>query len=195
MFAPRIAGTTAHLARTGLAYQQSPSHLARQAIGAARSSTGFHLQFIKPLSSDARSELKADLCSKPIEKSACSLRPTRLLSSTPYNPLGSPILNQTRFFSSSTLRSLRETYFRRPDGRSNSTGNGGSGGGGGRGRGWFDNFRRRLDALPPMYVVYGIIGTNVAIFLLWQYAQASWVSRAERMNRNLYSRCGDESGR
>lgn len=28
-----------------------------------------------------------------------------------------------------------------------------------------------------MRVVYGLIGINVGVFLLWQYALTSWVSR------------------
>lgn len=82
-----------------------------------------------------------------------------------------------RSFSSSPLAFLRESYFRRP-GNAPTTYGGGGGGGGGRGgsSGW-TRFKRRLDGIPPMTVVYSIIGVNVGIFLLWQYANTSWVSR------------------
>lgn len=40
----------------------------------------------------------------------------------------------------------------------------------------FSSFRRRFDRIPPDYIVYGIIAINIGIFLLWQYATASWVS-------------------
>ena len=75
-----------------------------------------------------------------------------------------------RSLSTSRLLSLRESYFQRPPSKTRS----GYGGRGGGGQSWWQNFRRRLDNLPPMYVVYGLIGINVAIYGLWQYAQTSW---------------------
>jgi hypothetical protein len=86
---------------------------------------------------------------------------TSLFAGQPNQPM--------RSFSTSRLLSLRESYFQRPV-KSRSAYSSGGGGG----QSWWRNFRRRLDNLPPMYVVYGLIGINVAIYGLWQYAQTSW---------------------
>ena len=91
------------------------------------------------------------------------------LSTTAATPLKLS-LQSSRFLSTTRLLSLRESYFQRPLSKTRS----GYGGRGGGGRSWWQNFRRRLDNLPPMYVVYGLIGINVAIYGLWQYAQTSW---------------------
>lgn len=52
-----------------------------------------------------------------------------------------------------------------------------SSGNGGRrsGSSWWTNFKDRLDGIPPMRVVYGLIAINVGVFLVWQYAMTSWV--------------------
>lgn len=101
------------------------------------------------------------LAQKPISLASS---PARTLSVT--RPSSQPL----RLFTTSRMLSLRESYFQRPVTKSKS----GYGNGGGGGQSWWRNFRRRLDNLPPMYVVYGLIGINVAIYGLWQYAQTSW---------------------
>ncbi|WVQ78442.1 hypothetical protein IAT38_000528 [Cryptococcus sp. DSM 104549] len=77
-----------------------------------------------------------------------------------------------RPFTSSALSSIRNTYFQK--GNRNGYGYGG-GGGGGRGGGpeWFRNIKYRLDSIPTMRLVYGLIAANVGVFLLWQYALSS----------------------
>ncbi|KAI5450477.1 hypothetical protein NCC49_003098 [Naganishia albida] len=89
---------------------------------------------------------------------------------TPQSPAATA-KSDSRSFSTSRLLALRESYFQRPASRSRNVY--GRGGGGNSGS-WWQNFRRRLDSLPPMYVVYGLIGVNVAIYGLWQYANTSW---------------------
>lgn len=91
-----------------------------------------------------------------------------------------PASTSRRTFSTTRLLALRESYFQRPLSKTRinqASGYGlgfGRGGGSGGGNSWFRRFRRRLDSLPPMYVVYGLIGLNVAIYGLWQYAHTSW---------------------
>ncbi|OXC86251.1 hypothetical protein C344_01428 [Cryptococcus neoformans AD1-7a] len=77
-----------------------------------------------------------------------------------------------RSFNSSTKSLIKSTYFPR-GGRS--SGNGyGYGGGGPQGPwAWFTRLRRRIDRIPTMTLVYGLIGINGAVFLLWQYALSS----------------------
>ncbi len=48
------------------------------------------------------------------------------------------------------------------------------------------SFRQRFDRIPPNYIVYGIIGINVLIFLLWQYATASWVDMEALSDMSAY---------
>lgn len=93
---------------------------------------------------------------------AASMRPRALITTSKH---------VSRPFSTSRLLALRESYFQRPVSKTRS---GFSRGGGGNGGSWWRNFRRRLDSLPPMYVVYGLIGINVGIYSLWQYAHTSW---------------------
>ncbi|KAG7529012.1 hypothetical protein FFLO_05835 [Filobasidium floriforme] len=168
MFAPRISNISGQVARTGLG---STSRLARTASASPR--------FLEPFASYSSSTTwSVSGPSSPLLSYANSTRlPNKRLSigyleryST--KSAGSKsILGQITAFSTSTRQALRESYFRRPNGRSNSSG---GGSGRGSGPGWFENLRRRIDRLPPMYVIYGIIGANVGIFLVWQYAQASW---------------------
>jgi len=185
MFASRMSGATAQIVGGTFIARQSSTHIARLAIGSSRSSLGFSFRCLSESYPKGREKLDVPLAARTGLNSnkSSSLPLSSSLVPGQSSPFGapaststSPILAQTRFFSSSTLRSLRESYFRRPNGRSSSSGYGRGGPGGGGGPGWFGNFRRRLDALNPMWVVYGLIGTNVAIFLVWQYAQASWVS-------------------
>ncbi|KAK8869521.1 hypothetical protein IAR55_000087 [Kwoniella newhampshirensis] len=75
-----------------------------------------------------------------------------------------------RAFSTSRRTLIRSTYF--PRGSSS----GGGGGYGGGQQGWFTRLRRRMDRVPTMTLVYGLIGLNGAVFLLWQYA----ISNAQR---------------
>ena len=184
MFASRMSGATAQIVGGTFIARQSSTHIAPLAIGSSRSSLGFSFRCLSESYPKGREKLDVPLAARTGLNSnkSSSLPLSSSLVPGQSSPFGaaststSPILAQTRFFSSSTLRSLRESYFRRPNGRSSSSGYGRGGPGGGGGPGWFGNFRRRLDALNPMWVVYGLIGTNVAIFLVWQYAQASWVS-------------------
>ncbi|KAG9045021.1 hypothetical protein FS837_007155 [Tulasnella sp. UAMH 9824] len=71
-------------------------------------------------------------------------------------------------FTRNTLAQMRSSYY----------GGGSRGGGGyysgGRGNGFFNNFRRRINGIPPDMVFYGIMGINGAVFALWWYASESW---------------------
>lgn len=107
-----------------------------------------------------------------------------LLTSSPFTARSSPLpqspplssLLTKRSFTSSTNSLIRSTYFPR-GGRSGGNGYG-SGGGGPQGPwAWFTRLRRRIDRIPTMTLVYGLIGINGAVFLLWQYALSSAVSR------------------
>jgi hypothetical protein len=171
MFAPRIVGLSGQVARTGL--RGSASRLARTASASPR-----FLESFASYSSRTNWPVPgpSSLSRSFASGSESSTRPLSIghLERYPVNPAGTKsILGQITAFSTSTRQALRESYFRRPNGRSSSNG---GGSGRGSGPGWFENLRRRIDRLPPMYVIYGIIGANVGIFLVWQYAQASWVS-------------------
>jgi hypothetical protein len=171
MFAPRIVGLSGQVARNG--FGGSASRLARTACASPRfleSFASYSSRTNWPVPGPSSSSQPYLSGSKP------STRPLSIghLDRYSVNPAGSrSILGQITAFSTSTRQALRESYFRRPNGRSSSSG---GGSGRGSGPGWFENLRRRIDRLPPMYVIYGIIGANVGIFLVWQYAQASWVS-------------------
>ncbi|RSH93830.1 hypothetical protein EHS25_006479 [Saitozyma podzolica] len=95
----------------------------------------------------------------------------RFLSSSPRIPhplhRSFPGVGLRSFWTSRTM-SVRQTYF--PKGSGYGYGGDPRGGGGS----WWSNFRRRIDRLPEIYVIYGLIGINVAVFLLWQYAVQSW---------------------
>ncbi|WVW82711.1 hypothetical protein I302_104722 [Kwoniella bestiolae CBS 10118] len=71
-----------------------------------------------------------------------------------------------RSFGSSARGLIRSSYF--PKG-----GNGGYSYGGGGGGNWFNRLRSRIDRIPTMTLVYGLIGLNGGVFLLWQYAISS----------------------
>jgi hypothetical protein len=179
MFAPRVVGLSVQVARTGL---RSTSRVVRAASISPRIVP--HQTGLQPFanyssvaiwpasgpSSSSRSHT-SDTASPTALLSIGHLERHSLKSATP----ATSILGQIAAFSSSTRQALRESYFRRPNGRSSSSGSG-PGGSGRGGPGWFQDLRRRIDRLPPMYVIYGIIGANIGIFLVWQYAQASWVS-------------------
>ncbi|WVQ99023.1 hypothetical protein IAU59_006155 [Kwoniella sp. CBS 9459] len=82
-----------------------------------------------------------------------------------------PILSSAailrRAFSSSSKGLIRSTYFPRG-------GNGGGGGyGGGGGGNWYYRLRGRIDRIPTMTLIYGLIGVNAGVFFLWQYALSS----------------------
>lgn len=47
---------------------------------------------------------------------------------------------------------------------------------GGQGQGWGRRMWKWLNTIRPERMVYGIMGINIAVYLLWQYAQNSWVS-------------------
>ncbi|OCF39445.1 hypothetical protein I317_06769 [Kwoniella heveanensis CBS 569] len=87
---------------------------------------------------------------------------SRSLSST-----SSAILR--RAFTSSSKGLIRSTYF--PRGGSNGGGGGYRGGGGGGN--WFYRLRGRIDRIPTMTLIYGLIGVNAGVFFLWQYALSS----------------------
>lgn len=75
--------------------------------------------------------------------------------------------HRTRPLSTSAQNAMRPTYFRDrpPAGQPRRPQ-----------QSWWQRFRARFDSLPPNYVVYALIGVNVAVFLMWQYAINSWVS-------------------
>lgn len=178
MFATRSLGAAAQVARTGLRSRESTSRL----FQASRRMTCRSGPIASCSSYSARSYWAASVSSASLESRRDSTRSLvdaqpngKLQNTSPALPSGAAtILGQISAFSTSSKQALRESYFRRPNGRSNSSGSG-SGGSGRGGPGWFETLRRRIDRLPPMYVIYGIIGANVGIFLVWQYAQASWV--------------------
>ncbi|WRT67449.1 uncharacterized protein IL334_004420 [Kwoniella shivajii] len=74
-----------------------------------------------------------------------------------------------RTFASTSRGLLRSTYF--PKGNGGYSNYGGSGGRGGGN--WFSRLRGRIDRIPTMTLVYGLIGINGGVFLLWQYALSS----------------------
>ena len=173
MFAPRIVGLSGQVARNGLG--GSASRLARTAPFASYSSS-------IPWPVSGPSSFSRSYASGT--KSSSERLSIGHLERYSVNPAGSKsILGQITAFSTSTRQALRESYFRRPNGRSSSSG---VGPGRGSGPGWFENLRRRIDRLPPMYVIYGIIGANVGIFLVWQYAQASWVSTCRKQGSRVF---------
>lgn len=98
---------------------------------------------------------------------------TRSLMQAPSTTVSSRPMSTSsilRFVKSETS-AIRSTYYPR----------GSSGGGGSQGpsqQGPFQNFTRWLNRLPHMTVIYGIIGVNVGVFLLWQYGIQSYVSPA-----------------
>ncbi|KAK1925158.1 hypothetical protein DB88DRAFT_488119 [Papiliotrema laurentii] len=75
-----------------------------------------------------------------------------------------------REFSTSRANGVRSTYFPQ----------GGRGGGGPWGSrppprwGWFQRLRMRIDSVEDMKLIYALIGLNVGVYLLWQYAKSSW---------------------
>ncbi|KIR28711.1 hypothetical protein I309_02203 [Cryptococcus deuterogattii LA55] len=77
-----------------------------------------------------------------------------------------------RSFTSSTKSLIRSSYFPR-GGRLGGNGYGYGGGGPQGPWAWFTRLRRRIDRIPTMTLVYGLIGINGAVFLLWQYALSS----------------------
>lgn len=56
---------------------------------------------------------------------------------------------------------------------------GGGGSAGGRGPRW-SKWKRRIDSVPSNYILYGLIGSNVAVYLTWQYGWAMWNSPTYR---------------
>ncbi|WVQ69713.1 uncharacterized protein L199_007933 [Kwoniella botswanensis] len=99
------------------------------------------------------------LASSP-RQAGCFTPRISLLQST------SPFLK--RSFNATARDLIRSSYF--PKG-----GNGGYGGGygGGGGGSWFSRLRSRIDRIPTMTLIYGLIGLNGGVFLLWQYAISS----------------------
>ncbi|BGP16302.1 hypothetical protein JCM10213_006459 [Rhodosporidiobolus nylandii] len=67
---------------------------------------------------------------------------------------------------SAVIRALRP-YMGRGRASYEQRGWGSSGGGGRGGKSW----KQRLDELPPVWIIGGLIGINVSVFLLWNYAQ------------------------
>ncbi|KAG9022067.1 hypothetical protein FRB95_000912 [Tulasnella sp. JGI-2019a] len=82
-------------------------------------------------------------------------------------PLTSPLSSVLRF-TNNLSNAVRNTYW---GPRSPSVYGGGSGG---RPSGFFNGFRRRLDALPSNAIFYGILAINGGVFLLWYYAQETF---------------------
>ncbi|WWC69141.1 uncharacterized protein I206_103077 [Kwoniella pini CBS 10737] len=72
-----------------------------------------------------------------------------------------------RNFGSSPKGLIRSSYFPKGSGYEYG-GSGGSGGGN-----WFSRLRSRIDRVPTMTLIYGLIGINGGVFLLWQYAISS----------------------
>ncbi|ORY30009.1 hypothetical protein BCR39DRAFT_530582 [Naematelia encephala] len=78
-----------------------------------------------------------------------------------------------RPFSTSPRSLVRPNYFPKNQRGSGSSGSGGGGGWQSFRLAW-KRMRYRIDALPENFIIYGLIGTNVAVFLIWQYAQTSF---------------------
>ncbi|WVF71870.1 hypothetical protein IAT40_006680 [Kwoniella sp. CBS 6097] len=74
-----------------------------------------------------------------------------------------------RAFTSSSKGLIRSTYFP----RGGSSGGGGGYRGGGGGGNWWYQLRGRIDRIPTMTLIYGLIGVNAGVFFLWQYALSS----------------------
>lgn len=70
-----------------------------------------------------------------------------------------------RTFHTQSTSLIRQTYFPRGSNGSNNRPPSQS---------FFRTLRRRIDRLPIMTVIYGLIGLNIAIYLLWQYAMTSY---------------------
>ncbi|ODO02903.1 hypothetical protein I350_05745 [Cryptococcus amylolentus CBS 6273] len=71
-----------------------------------------------------------------------------------------------RLISSSPPSAIRDRYYKRSSG-------GYYGGGNGGGSNWWSRVKQRLDRIPPMTLVYALIGINGGVYLLWQYALQS----------------------
>ncbi|WWC60786.1 uncharacterized protein I303_103362 [Kwoniella dejecticola CBS 10117] len=90
---------------------------------------------------------------------------TRIPSTTP--SFASAVIR--RAFGHTSRSLIRSSYF--PKGSGYGGGYGGSGGHGGGN--WFSRLRGRIDRIPTMTLIYGLIGINGGVFLLWQYAISS----------------------
>lgn len=110
-----------------------------------------------PSTSTSSSSLRSLTLCRPSQQSTPTRSPTTYHSFESFSVL----LLTRRTFSSSSPKSIRSSYFPQPS-RGGPTPNNQS---------WWRQFRRRIDNLPPSYILWGIIGLNVGIFGLWQYAQ------------------------
>ncbi|KAK4054555.1 hypothetical protein OIV83_001049 [Microbotryomycetes sp. JL201] len=73
------------------------------------------------------------------------------------------LLTIRSFFTSSRLSGPRSYYYNRGSG---------GGGTGGRGSSSYSSFKHKIDRLPSNYILFGIIGLNVSVFLAWQYGKS-----------------------
>ncbi|WVO14170.1 hypothetical protein L204_101801 [Cryptococcus depauperatus] len=137
----------------------------RVALGAMNTSTRFH-HICRPSLNNSFSTafFSRALSSRLLMRSTLQSRIKSIHK--PFERIAS-----SRSFSSTHLSLIRSTYFPR-GGRSGGYGFGGPQGPGG----WFTRLKRRIDRIPTMMLIYGLIGINGAVFLLWQYA----VSTAQR---------------
>jgi hypothetical protein len=139
---------------TAMSLRQCSTPLARQCLGALRSQSLPSWRFV-PSSLPKVATRSLQLSTRQSSPRLMSFRPMSTSS-------------VLRFVKTETT-AVRSTYYPRSSG---------SGGGGGQGssHGPFKNFTRWLNRLPHMTVIYGIIGVNVGVFLLWQYGIQSYVS-------------------
>ncbi|GAA5856724.1 hypothetical protein JCM8547_008809 [Rhodosporidiobolus lusitaniae] len=93
----------------------------------------------------------------------------RRSSFLPSRPSSAPTLPGRRAFGTSSRREALRPYLGRGRGRGGYSYGGAGGPGGGPG-GW-RTFKAKVDALPGIWVIGGLIATNVAVYLVWNYAQ------------------------
>lgn len=140
-------------------FQALPPTPCRRSIFSPRFFTSLPLQSARPLSKLAfprqgsPSPAKAVFSRSSFSTLVFSFRfPTRSSLRSPH-----------RAFSTSPRGLVRQTYFPR-----------GSGGSPPPKPGFFQTLRRRIDQIPTQTIIYALIGLNIAVFFLWQYAISSY---------------------
>ncbi|WWC89721.1 uncharacterized protein L201_004646 [Kwoniella dendrophila CBS 6074] len=139
----------------------------RNAFILAQTLRPISLQPIRPFSFRSIRVPSASSSSRPITFPKQSAFFTSSISSRSNSSIHT-LSSLKRSFSSSSKQLIRSSYF--PKGNNGGYGYGGHGGGGGN---WFSRLRNRIDRIPTMTLIYGLIGINGGVFLLWQYAISS----------------------
>ncbi|RXK36879.1 hypothetical protein M231_05853 [Tremella mesenterica] len=138
---------------------------------------GLSLSTLRPRPSIPTSFLAKSSRSIPLRHVSLLSRPPSIRPSNPHllvpclprslssRPLSLPT---QRYLSTSPSTRVRQTYFPRTPRPP---------------PGFIRRFLRRLDSYPSIWIIYGIIGLNVGVFLLWQYA---WQSYTQFRDPSLY---------